>query len=293
MAELLARAQLVTTSRDIQHWTARVQGRIKGEAGAVISFHRGSNRLLGLLPARELNHLATKLQAVQFSPREVLHRAHKPIEYVYFPIRGGCAIEIAPIGNEGLAGLTAVMGSNVSPQDVVVQVPGHGLRIAVSSLQAELKRGAMLQEVISGYHNACAALSAYETACNGLHSVKRRCCRRLLTTQDRLGTDVLPLTHEAMAMTLGVRRATVTEELAALQQEGVIRGQRGQIRIVDRAKLKSLSCECYDTINDASPDCTPSTAAPESDRRGREFWRRSFVQIARDSRQRPSRAPCW
>jgi hypothetical protein len=46
-------------------------------------------------------------------------------------------------------------------------------------------------------------------ACNGLHTIRRRCCRWLLEIQDRVRTEALPVTHEFMALLLGVRRASV------------------------------------------------------------------------------------
>ena len=253
--------QIVRTSREIQHWTSRVQGRFASQAESQVSFHRNSNSLLGLLPKTDFERLAPQLQGVHFSPRQILHRANQPVDYVYFPISGllsatvvmndGGAIEVALIGKEGLAGLPALVGIANSPHDVVVQIPGHGLRIGINALHAEMNQGRLLRDVVTGYHAAWMALNTYQTACNGLHSVRRRCCRRLLSTQDRIAADVLPLTHETLALTLGVRRATVTDELHSLQQDGVIDTQRGRITILDRPGLQLLTCECYDTINEA------------------------------------------
>jgi CRP-like cAMP-binding protein len=252
--------RLIQTSRELKEWTARVQGRLKGETGTLISFNRRSNRLLGLLPMAEFEHLAPLFQAVAFTSRQLLHRANREIDYVYFPICGllsatltmhdGAVIEVAPIGSEGFAGLMA-MGNGVSPHDVTVQIPGHGLRMGAHIFREELTRRRSLQEVIRGYLGACSVLSAHQIACNGLHPVAGRCCRRLLVTQDRLSSDVLPLTHDSLALSLGVRRATVTEELGALEKQGVIQNRRARIEILNRAKLRSLACECYQADNEA------------------------------------------
>lgn len=64
-------------------------------------------------------------------------------------------------------------------------------------------------------------------------------------THDRLDSDVIPLTHEFLAMMLGVRRAGVSELLQSLQQAGVITNHRGKITVTDRQGLEELGCECY------------------------------------------------
>jgi CRP-like cAMP-binding protein len=251
--------RLVRTSREIQHWTARVQGRVAGESAAFLSFNRHSNRLLALLPSSEFERLAPQLHGVTFASKQILQRANSPIEYVYFPISGllsamivmrdGNTIEVASIGNEGMTCVASLLGGKTSPHDVIVQIPGSGLRMDIPSFQAELNRGGLLRDILAGYCNACLVQDAYQIACLGLHKVDSRCCRRLLNTQDRIGCDELPMTHESLAMTLGVRRATVTEELGLLHERGVIDYGRGRIRIVDRPKLQSLACECYGAVN--------------------------------------------
>ena len=77
-------------------------------------------------------------------------------------------------------------------------------------------------------------------ACNGLHSVEQRCCRWLLTTQDRLGTHELKITHDFLAQMLGVRRASVTDVFRPLQDQGLIRARRGRVTILDRAPRRLL-----------------------------------------------------
>jgi CRP-like cAMP-binding protein len=157
----------------------------------------------------------------------------------------GRAIEVATIGNEGMTGLEAVFGAGPSTTDVIVQVPGEGLQLDAKLLQAEVGRDGPVRDLMRRYHSAYMARVSFSVACNGLHAIQQRCCRWLLMTQDRGGSDGVELTHEYLAIMLGVRRASVTEVLHLLQVKGLIQNGRGMIRILDRAGLEAITCECY------------------------------------------------
>lgn len=49
---------------------------------------------------------------------------------------------------------------------------------------------------------------------------------------------------------LGVRRASVTDVLGTLQEQGLVSNSRGAITILDRPGLERLSCECYRVVKD-------------------------------------------
>jgi hypothetical protein len=85
-------------------------------------------------------------------------------------------------------------------------------------------------------------------SCNAVHAVELRCARWLLQTHDRVDSDVLPLTHEFLAIMLGVRRPSVSLAAASLRKAGLIEYTRGKITVLDRAGLEAASCECYAAI---------------------------------------------
>ena len=80
---------------------------------------------------------------------------------------------------------------------------------------------------------------------NGTSSIEERLARWLLMAHDRLDDNTIPLTHEFLALMLGVRRASVTAALNALERKGVISLTRGQILITDREGLKSSANGSY------------------------------------------------
>jgi CRP-like cAMP-binding protein len=222
-------------------------------------FAQSGNHLLARLPEDEFKRLFHLLESVALPTKKVLYRARSPIDYVYFPTSGmvsaivvmkdGSAIEVMTIGNEGVTGLTAFIGNKISPDDVIVQVPGQGFRMRADAFEEEASRGGPFWKILVLYHTAFLMQVSHSVACNGLHTVEKRCCRWLLRTQDRMGSDSLPLTHEFLAIMLGVRRATVSEVLRPLQERGVIHSGRGVIKILDRPGLEALACECYRTVN--------------------------------------------
>ncbi len=217
---------------------------------------RSGNVLLDRLPLADFKRLP--LQALDFEPKKYLYRVREPVEFVFFPASGiisamavmsdGSAIEVATIGKEGMSGLSTHLGTDDSPYEVMVQVPGHGWQLDVQTFREEASRKGAFQKTISLYHTAFSLQVSYSVACNGLHKIEQRCCRWLLMTQDRVGENILPLTHEFLAIMLGVRRASVTEVLQPLQQRGAIKNERGFIEILDRPALESLSCECYRAV---------------------------------------------
>nr|WP_256476388.1 helix-turn-helix domain-containing protein [Siccirubricoccus soli] len=85
-------------------------------------------------------------------------------------------------------------------------------------------------------------------ACAALHQVEQRTCRRLLALHDRIGRPELPMTQEALADALGVRRTTITRIVAGLEDQGLVQHRRSRILVLDRAGLESVSCECHGAV---------------------------------------------
>lgn len=216
---------------------------------------RTGNRLLDALPADELGPLQRLWEIVSWRAGEEVCREKSPLSHVHFPVSGICCtvvalqdgsvVEASMVGNEGIIGIAAVLGLNFSPKTATTPVPGACLRLPVAALRSRLQPGSSLGRLLHRYA-AFALRSAYQTvACNIVHSARERMSRWLLTSQDRMGEDLLTVTHEFLAQLLGVRRQTVTGIARVLQGEGLIQSGRSALRILDRARLEASCCECY------------------------------------------------
>ena len=85
-----------------------------------------------------------------------------------------------------------------------------------------------------------------ETAfANASSDIEARVTRWLLMCRDRVESDDIPLSHEFVAMMLGVSRFGLTVAPHVLERMQVIRAKRGMITVLHREKLKELADEAY------------------------------------------------
>jgi CRP-like cAMP-binding protein len=220
------------------------------------AFQSQRNRLLELLPANDLHLLLPHLTDVPLDYKFELSGAGKPIVFVYFPVAGvasivntmmdGSAAEVGTVGNEGMVGLPIILGNNLAPNDVYVQVPGTALRMPANLFVEALEASHSMRAVMLHYVHAMFNQIAQTAACNAFHSVEQRCCRWLLMTHDRVQSDNFALTQEFLGMMLGVRRTSITFTAKQLKRDNLIRYSRGHVTVIDRIGLEQCSCECYD-----------------------------------------------
>ncbi|MUL37372.1 Crp/Fnr family transcriptional regulator [Gloeocapsopsis sp. AAB1 = 1H9] len=216
------------------------------------------NRLLASLPREEYERLQPYLEPVSLDFKRELYQPNVPIEFVYFPLEGVCSllslssegqlIEVGTVGNEGMVGLPVFLGVREIPGMSMCQVPGNALRMRAEDLQTQVSCDSLLYNVLHRYTQTLFNFISQSGLCNRLNSIEQRCCRWLLLTRDRVGTDEFPLTHEFLSQMLGVRRAGVSDVAARLQNAGFISYRYGKMTIVDRAGLEATSCECYELI---------------------------------------------
>ena len=132
----------------------------------------------------------------------------------------------------------------------LVEVPGEAYRIGAADLRGAMARSPVLRDLLLAYVQTVLVQSAQLVLCNSKHSVEQRLARRLLLAQD-LVEDELCLTHKMLSSDLGVRRASISEMLRAMQEAGLIRQKRACIEVADRTGLERVACECYGVISRA------------------------------------------
>src|SRR3712207_5251760 len=95
------------------------------------------NRLLAALPRAEYVRLFPHLKLIHPPPRKILYNVGEVVRYAYFPRGGmisllsstedGRTVEVGMIGNEGVAGIAAVLRTKTAPYQMMVQLPGNAM----------------------------------------------------------------------------------------------------------------------------------------------------------------------
>jgi CRP-like cAMP-binding protein len=185
------------------------------------------NKLLQALSAEDFALLQPHLSRVRLAVRDVLEARDQPIEQVFFlesAIGSNVAsvdhdgeIEVGLFGREGMSGIPVVLGEDRWFQQCFIQVAGEGLRIGSDDLRQATRMSASLQQLLLRYVQAMMIQTANTAYANGHGKVEARLARWLLMVHDRIEGDEVPLTHEFLALMLGVRRPGVTDALHVLE----------------------------------------------------------------------------
>lgn len=163
-------------------------------------------------------------------------------------LEDGSHVEAGMFGWDSVIGGAALMGVTEGNCSIAMQVPGHGYISTLEAASGEFRRQAVFQRLVMRYAQSQVMQAAQASGCNARHNVQQRLSRWLLLCRDRTTSDVMPLTQEYMAMMLGVERPAVSVVASKLQEQGAIEYSRGRVRVVDRARLESIACECYQAV---------------------------------------------
>lgn len=212
------------------------------------------NLLLAALSASDLKLLQPHLQSVVLATRHEIEMPNTPIPNVFFmeagvasvvAVSSGQRIEVGLIGREGMTGSAIVLGNHRSPHETYIQVAGEGQRISAARLRTAMAASGAMRALFLKFVQAFAIQTAHTAIANGRAKLDERLSRWLLMAQDRIGGRDLPLTHEFLALMLGVRRAGVTDALSVLEGEKIIRAVRGNITVLNRKRLEGTARDSY------------------------------------------------
>ncbi|WP_409192818.1 Crp/Fnr family transcriptional regulator [Bradyrhizobium sp. RDM4] len=223
----------------------------------IVTVHRTGigNRLLAALPPADLGLLTPYFQKVSFEPDAVLVRSGDEMDPVYFPHSGAIAfmldmpdgqtVATTLMGREGALASFSVLGPSLSSVTAIARIGGTASMISAAKLRDAYAQSAAIRNVVQLHARAVLLQLQHVAACNALHRVDGRMARWLLQLHDRVPNDLLPVTQEALAQLLGVRRTTVTLTMSKLRETGAVPSDRRGFVEIDRARLERIACDCY------------------------------------------------
>jgi CRP-like cAMP-binding protein len=210
-----------------------------------------TNGILSRLSQPDMERIEPHLERVRLPLGKRLERPGRVIEHIYFPLRGIASvvangseqrgIEVGLIGREGMTGLAVVMDSDRSPYETFVQLEGEALCMKATHLRRRLDDSLTLRSSLLRYGHSFIVQLASTALANGRGKIEQRLARWLLMAHDRIDGDEISLTHELLALMLGVRRPGVSSALKLLENKGLIQTDRRAIVIADREGLKKIS----------------------------------------------------
>jgi len=186
---------------------------------------------------------------------QVLYSLGDRLTQVYFPVSGligilsetpdGEMIDSALVGAEGSVGVFEACGSRQFFAEAAVQVPGEAVRMSAAAYRDLFERSPAIRTAVHRYVEQLMSETRQSVACNSIHDVEARLCRRILEALDKSRlSDELPLTQRTMARMLGAQRTTIAEILARLERDGIVTKRRGVLIVEDRAARERLCCGC-------------------------------------------------
>jgi CRP-like cAMP-binding protein len=226
----------------------------------VITCDPKNNHLLNILSQPEFDLIVPQLELIKFHRGEVVFDANERLNYVYFPISGiaslicaledGSTVEVAMVGNDGMLGISMVLGLSESLTQVTVNQPMQALRLPLNSFKSILartggRRKGEAYKILLEYAHTILSQMAQAVACNRRHTIDQQFASWLLSAFDRSNTNSMKITQESISYVMGVRRESITEAAKRLQEQGMIEYRRGYIELKNRQSMENKACECY------------------------------------------------
>jgi CRP-like cAMP-binding protein len=223
--------------------------------------YSGGNNLLDALSAADRADLRADVELVTIEAHKFTQSIGKPLTFVDFPVdavlsvvatlKNGESVEVGTVGSESFVESTAALNTSRTQRTSFCQVRGTLGRMSIERFEFRMENSSSFARMMR--HNVRAALFSSQqfTVCNIKHSILQRCARWLSMTEDRVNSSEFTLTHDFLSIMLGVKPASVSAAVDALEQMGAITYRRGAVTVLDQNMLNATACECYDACKAA------------------------------------------
>ena len=219
------------------------------------------NNLLLALNEADLAQLRPSLRVFNSKPNHILYKPGQNVELVYFPrgatlvsfvidLEDGDAVEAIQVGREGAVGGIVSHGLLPAFSRIMVQNEGELLTLPVSKLEQCKENSRSIERLFNRYADCLVAQMFQSTACNAVHSLDQRLAKWMLASAERIGSNDIALTQDRLAAMLGVGRTYVNRAMRTMEQQGIIKLQRGRAEITNVSALQAVSCCCNESVKE-------------------------------------------
>jgi hypothetical protein len=221
---------------------------------------RPYNNLLRRLNHADFAELVPHLVQADTKAGDHLYNPGDNVDVVHFPCgpslvsylvghEDGRDVETILVGREGAVGGIVSQGYLPAYTRIIVKFGGPFVSLPVTRLEAAKLESLTLRNVFARYADCMLAQVFQSTACNAIHSIEQRTAKWIASAVERTNGNLsVPLTHEQLAILLGVGRSYASRVIQTLKAEGILDTRRGAIVVRDRDALQARACLCNEQV---------------------------------------------
>jgi DNA-binding transcriptional regulator YhcF (GntR family) len=223
-----------------------------------LSLSPKQNQILAGLPPAAYARLLSALELVSLSGGEEVYKLGTHITHLYFPVdciiahlnvmQSGATIRTSITGNEGVVGVSYLLGSERTHARMATISGGNAFRIEGPLIKRQFNSASALRHVLLRFTHALITQMGHIAVGARDHTIVQQLCHFLLMALDRLSGNRLQITHRQLAILLGANRESITLAVQKLETTGAIQHQRGQLMVVNRQELEDLVGQSYTMV---------------------------------------------
>lgn len=251
-------------------------GRAMGRSGVALEPAASANQSAALLANQLLRRLGSDAavslitvgRRATFRAGQALWSAGEAADAICFPLKGvvaglvsdldGSAAQVECTGPEGAVGLAEGVAGLPHAFEQRAMVETEAWLVPVEAVRNLMRTCPDSADVIQRTLATIYEEARRASGCAARHSLRARLADCLLSYQEKMALERLPLTQEMLSSVLGANRTTVTALAIALSDAGLTRTGRGWVSILNAARLDRIACGCRkgaksSDIRDARP----------------------------------------